>query len=95
MTAGKRLTVDEIAAIVIGLLAENAGVPADQMRAGLMVGGPELPVDSVLVVEVLARTGEACGVRIPLNEETAMSTGSVMAFARTVHKAIPLEGETA
>jgi acyl carrier protein len=95
VVAGKSLTVDEIAGIVIGLLAEKASVPADQMRANLEAAGPELPVDSVLLVEVLARVGEACGVRIPLNEETAMSTGSVMAFARMVHKVIPAEGGTA
>lgn len=91
----KSLTVDEIVGIVIELLAKNAGAPASQMRADLEAAGPELPVDSLLVVEVLARVGEACGVRIPLDEETAMSTGSVMAFACTVHKAIPVEGETA
>lgn len=93
--AGKGLTVDEIVGITIGLLAEKAGVPAEQMRADLEAAGPGLPVDSIVLVEVLAKVGEACGVRIPLNEETAMSTGSVLAFARTVHKAIPVEGGTA
>ena len=93
--ASKSLTVDEIADIVIGLLAEKAGVPADQMRAELEAAGTDLPVDSVLIVEVLAKVGEACGARIPANAETARSTGSVMAFARTVHKVVPVEGETA
>jgi acyl carrier protein len=87
--------VDEIADIVIGLLAEQAGVPADQMRAQLEAAGPELPVDSVLIAEVLSRVEKACGVRIPADAEAARSTGSVMAFARTVHKAIPAEGEMA
>lgn len=89
------LTVDEIADLVIGLLAEKAGIPAGQMRAQLEAEGPELPVDSVLIVEVLSKVQEACGARIPVNAETARSTGSVMAFARTVRKAIPIGGETA
>lgn len=93
--ASKSLTVDEIVDIVIGLLAEKAGVPADQMRAQLEAAGPELPVDSVLIAEVLSRVEKACGARIPADAEAARSTGSVMAFARTVHKAIPAEGETA
>jgi len=93
--AGKGLAVEEIAGIVIGLLAEKAGTSADQMRADLEAAGPGLPVDSIVLVEVLAKVGEACGVRIPLNEETAMSLGSVMTFARTVYKAIPAEGGTA
>lgn len=87
--AGNALTVDKIAKIVIGLLAEDAGVPPDQMRAELEAAGPELPVDSVLIAAILARVEEACGTRVPADAEAARSTGSVMAFARTVHKAIP------
>jgi hypothetical protein len=91
----KSLSVDEIADIVIGLLAEQAGIPADQMHAQLEAAGPGLPVDSVLIAEVLSRVEEACGARIPADAEAARSTRSVIAFARTVHKAIPAEGETA
>jgi hypothetical protein len=92
--AKKSLSVDEIADIVIGLLAEQAGIPEDQMRAQLEAAGPGLPVDSVLIAEVLSRVEEVCGARIPADAEAARSTGSVMAFARTVHKAIPAEVET-
>ena len=57
--------------IVIGFLAAESGIPADQLRADLEAAGPELPVDSLLVVEVLAKVEEACGVRLPINEEVA------------------------
>jgi acyl carrier protein len=93
--AVKSLTVDEIAGIVIGLLAEDAGVPADQMRADLEAAGPELPVDSVLIAEILSRVEAACGARIPADAEAARSTGSVTAFARTVQRAIPVQGGVA
>lgn len=92
---GKDLTVDEIADIVIGLLAEKAGIPAGHIRAKLEAAGPDLPVDSVLIAEILSRVEEACGARIPADAEAARSTGSVMAFARTVHRAIPVERGTA
>jgi acyl carrier protein len=95
VVAGKGLTVEEIAGIVIGLLADKAGVPADQMRADLEATGPGLPVDSVLIAEILSRVEEACGARVPADAEAARSTGSVMALARTVQKAIPIEGGTA
>jgi acyl carrier protein len=95
VVAGKSLTVDEIVGIVIGLLAEKAGVPADQMRADLEAAGLELPVDSILIAEILSRVEEACGARIPADAEAARSTGSVTAFACTVYKAIPVEEGTA
>lgn len=92
--AGMGLTVEEIVDIVIGLLAETAGVPAERMRADLEAAGQELHVDSVLIAEILSRVEQVCGARIPADAEAARSTGSVVAFARTVYKAIPAEGRT-
>ena len=59
----RTLTVSEIAEIVIGFLAAESGIPADQLRADLRLQA-ELPVDSLLVVEVLAKVEDACGVRL-------------------------------
>ena len=51
----RTLAVSEIAEIVIGFLAAESGIPASQLRADLEAAGPELPVDSLLVVEVLVK----------------------------------------
>jgi acyl carrier protein len=84
----QKLTVNDVAGIVIGLLAENIGVSSGDLRTELAAAGPQLPVDSLLVAEVLTRVEDACGVRIHVDAEAARSTRSVMTFARTVHKAI-------
>jgi len=93
--AAEGLTVEDIAEIVIGLLAEQAGIPAAQMRAELLAAGPGLPVDSLLIAEILTRVEEACGARIPADAAAARSTGSVTAFAHVVFRSIPTEGGTA
>jgi acyl carrier protein len=80
--------LSDIAGIVVGLLAENMGVSPGELRAELAAAGRQLPVDSLLVAEVLTRVEDACGVRIHVDAEAARSTRSVMTFARTVHKAL-------
>jgi acyl carrier protein len=86
--------VTAIAATVIALLAEEIHIPADELRAKLASNGAELRVDSLLIAEILTRVEAACDVRIHVDAEAARSTRSVMAFARTVHKALPA-GEAA
>lgn len=77
-----------IAGIVIALLAEDSRVQPDELRAKLVAAGAELPVDSLLIAEVLTRVEDACDVRILVDAEAARSTRSVMTFARTVHGAL-------
>lgn len=82
----------DIAGIVIDLLAQESGVLPDELLAELEAGGPQLPVDSLLVAEVLTRVEDTCGVRIHVDAEAAKSTRSVLTFARTVYKALPYGG---
>jgi acyl carrier protein len=89
----RTLAVSEIAEIVIGFLAAESGIPASQLRADLEAAGPELPVDSLLVVEVLVKVEDACGVRLEINEEVARSTRSVMTFARSIRRALAMKGD--
>lgn len=92
MLNSNKPTVSAIAGIVIGLLAEDSHAQPAQLRAALEASGRELPVDSLLIAEILTRVEEACSVRIHVDAEAARSTRSVMAFARTVHKALPAFG---
>ena len=89
----RTLAVSEIAEIVIGFLAAESGIPASQLRADLEAAGPELPVDSLLVVEVLVKVEDACRVRLEISEEVARSTRSVMTFARAIHGALAMKGD--
>lgn len=89
----RTLTMNDIADIVIGLLAAEAGIPPGQLKDELQADGPELPVNSLLVVEVLAKVEGACGVRIPVTEGVARSTRSVMTFARVIYRELAVKGD--
>ena len=87
------LTVDDIIDIVIGFLAAESHVPADQLRADLEAAGQGLPVNSLLVVEVLTKVEAACGVRLPVTKAVAMSTRSVLGFAWTIRRELDAKEE--
>ncbi|MET8012901.1 phosphopantetheine-binding protein [Streptomyces sp. NPDC005271] len=80
--------MDDITSVVIDFLAEHEGIPPDQLRAELEQGGRELPVDSLLVVEILTHVEERYHVAIPADREAAQATRSVRAFAAAVLDAI-------
>jgi hypothetical protein len=87
-----KLTVSDIADIVIGLLAAEQGISPAVLQVKLEAAGPLLPVDSLLVAEILTKVEAACGVRIHVDAEAARSTRSVMTFAQTVDRALHEEG---
>ena len=84
--------MSDIAEIVIGLLAAQAKVSPHELRTQLEAAGRELPVDSLLIAEILTRVEDACSVRIQVDADAARSTRSVMTFSRTVHKALSKRG---
>jgi acyl carrier protein len=78
-------SVQEIVEIVIAFLAEYQKRPVGDLHEELAAKGQELPVDSVLVMEILTRIEERFGVSIPADAEAGRSLRSVWAFAETVH----------
>ncbi|MCH0573074.1 acyl carrier protein [Streptomyces sp. MUM 136J] len=80
--------VDGIASVVIEFLAELQEKTAAQVRTELEDGGAELPVDSLLIVEILTRVEERYSIAIPADRQSAEATRSVRAFARAVREAI-------
>src|SRR5215471_15858018 len=52
----------DIEDLTIELLAEEAKCSPGEMRRCLEEGGGELPIDSILLVEVVVRVEERCGV---------------------------------
>lgn len=87
------LTVNDIIDIVIGLLAAESHVSPSQLRAELEAAGQELPVNSLLMVEVLTKIEAACDVRLPVTKAVAISTRSVLRFAWTVRRELAAKGE--
>ncbi|WP_308294976.1 acyl carrier protein [Streptomyces sp. Tu10] len=80
--------MDEIVSVVITLLAELQDTPADVLFQELAKAGTELPVDSLLIVEILTRVEERYVIAIPADRQAAQATRSVHAFARAVLDAI-------
>ncbi|WP_405940587.1 acyl carrier protein [Streptomyces sp. NBC_00207] len=70
--------------MVVEFLAELQDRDPDELRMELEEAGEELPVDSILVVEILTRIEERYGISVPADEEAARSTRSVRTFAATV-----------
>ncbi|MFI9780523.1 acyl carrier protein [Streptomyces sp. NPDC051956] len=78
-------TVQQIVDIVISFLAEHQDRAVEDVYEELAARGEELPVDSVLVMEILARVEEHFGVSVPADAEAGRSLRSVWAFAETVY----------
>lgn len=78
------MTRDEVEELIIGLLAQDAGLSPAELRMQLRLEGDELPVNSLLAVEVLARVEQTCGVSVEANEQTARAMRSVRAYTDVI-----------
>jgi acyl carrier protein len=81
----------DIEDLTIGLLAEEAKCSPGEMRQRLEEAGDGLPIDSILLVEVVARVEESCGVHLPTTLETAKNLRSVRDFAVMVYDLVQVE----
>lgn len=70
--------------MVVEFLAELQDRDPDELRMELEEAGEELPVDSILIVEILTRIEERYGISVPADEEAARSTRSVRTFATII-----------
>ena len=81
----------DIEDLTIELLAEEAKCSPDEMRRCLEEGGGDLPIDSILLVEVVVRVEERCGVHLPTTLETARNLRSVRDFAAMVYNLVQVD----
>jgi acyl carrier protein len=81
----------DIEDFTIGLLAEEAKCSPDEMRQHLEEAGGDLPIDSILLVEVVVRVEERYGVHLATTLETVFNLRSVRDFAVMVHNLVQVE----
>lgn len=82
----------EVEDIIIELLAEQAGKDPGDLRRELEELGDELPIDSLLAAEVLARVEERLGVTMPATAENSEHLRSVTSFARAILELVEAVG---
>jgi acyl carrier protein len=74
----------EIENLIIALLAEIQGKDPETLRSELEAAGEKLPIDSLLVVEILVQVQEVYGVDLPANVESAKNLATVTSFAQAI-----------
>jgi acyl carrier protein len=82
------VTNDDLVAAIIDALAARQDKDPAELLAELEAGGRDLPIDSVLIAEILIDIEARYRVRIPIDAEAVRSARSVWTFAETVRKAI-------
>lgn len=80
------MTQEEIEDIILMLLAELAGCTAAELRAELSALGLDMPVDSLLAVEILVKVQDLTGTVLPATEQTAEALLTVRGFAAAVRQ---------
>jgi acyl carrier protein len=71
----------EIETVIVELLAAESGLSPSAQRVTLEQAGPGLPIDSLLLAEIVVVLEERIGIRVPEDNDTAKTMGSVAAFA--------------
>lgn len=78
-------TRTEIEEVILELLAEDLGVAAGGLREELGAAGPQLPVDSLIMVEILTRVEARFGIKVEETAATAFALRSVADFVELIH----------
>lgn len=80
---------DDIGWLIVQLLAEDRDMDAQELWEELADIGVNMPVDSLLAVEVVVRLEAQLGVELPTSVETAKALRSVKTFAEAAWNALP------
>lgn len=81
----------DIENLTVELLAEEAKCSPGEMRQRLEEAGVNLPIDSILLVEVVVRVEDRYGVHLPTTLDTARNLRSVRDFAVMVYDLVQVE----
>lgn len=78
----------DIEKVIIELLAQERGCTPAELERELVAGGADMPVDSLLAVEVLVRVEEIVGARLEASPANGEAMRSVRAFAQAMADAV-------
>jgi acyl carrier protein len=81
---GRVVTREEVEEYVVELLAEEFEREPGELLAELVELSPDMPCDSVILVELMTRVSARFGVRFEATFETALDMRSVRGFADRV-----------
>jgi acyl carrier protein len=85
----------DIEDVILELLAEDLGQDRDELRRALEEQGAQMPVDSLLAMEVLVRLEVLYGIEMPTNAETGLAMKSVGTYAQAVWDEVRRAGAAA
>lgn len=70
----------DVEAVILELLGKELEAEPGELREQLAASGAELPIDSLILVEIMADVEKRFGVRVPEDLATAAALQSVSAF---------------
>jgi acyl carrier protein len=79
-------TRQDIEDVVVAELAAAQQKPVAEVRTALVAAGPEMPLDSLEIVEIMLSLEEAYGIRFPESPETCAAFQSVRALSDLVQQ---------
>lgn len=80
---------EEIERLIVQLLAEDRNMDTQDLWEELTDLGVNMPVDSLLAVEVVVRLEQHLGVELATSADTAKALRSVKTFAEAAWNALP------
>jgi acyl carrier protein len=73
-------TRGDVEAVILELLGKELEAEPEELREQLAASGAELPIDSLILVEIMVDVEKRFGVRVPEDSATAAALQSVSAF---------------
>jgi len=77
---------EEVTTAIFEILAQKLNMAVEELKADLSQKGRDLPIDSLLGLELLMELEDKFSIQIPDDDATAASLGSGTALARRVCK---------
>jgi acyl carrier protein len=74
----------EVERVTLELLGEELGVDPAELQKQLAKLGPELPIDSLILVEVLVKVEKRFKVRVPEDKASAAMMRSIYDFTSLI-----------
>jgi acyl carrier protein len=77
-------TRGDVEAVILELLGKELETDPGELRDQLAASGAELPIDSLILVEIMVDVEKRFGVRVPEDSATAAALQSVSTFVELI-----------